>query len=175
MPKIYYCRTCRHKIVDYHKRKYCGWKCYWVSLIGKPSPRKGKKVSPQTLQKLRVCYRKRAKKRGLHGNGYIYLYNPRHPRNINGGVPEQVIVMEKHIGRHLVPNEIVHHVNGIKTDNKLSNLQLMTDKEHRGYHSRKLHKRLKRLGLEIWLKLKRDKKTGRFLPKKHRIERGRNG
>lgn len=37
---------------------------------------------------------------------------------------EHVVVMEQHLGRHLVYGETVHHINGVKNDNRLLNLEL---------------------------------------------------
>lgn len=104
---------------------------------------KGKIVSEETKQKM-------SESKTLDGmghkkkrrDGYIGVYFPKHPKaNKSGYVMEHHLVMEEHIGRPLRDDEVVHHINHIRDDNSLNNLQLMTFKEHAALHMKERHKR----------------------------------
>lgn len=75
--------------------------------------------------------RGKGKRRSKDGNGYILIYRPDHPFSTSTGyVREHRLVMEEYLGRYLSPDEHIHHINKITTDNRIENLQLVTRSEH---------------------------------------------
>jgi len=108
-------------------------------------------------------------RRGKHGN---HAKGPRHPRwsgkrlrsshgyvkvrvgkshplaDSNGYAYEHTLVWNT-AGRHLEDDEVIHHRNGDKTDNRLENLEALTRQEHAAEHD-----------------VTRDPETGRYVGKK---------
>lgn len=143
------CKIC-HKSFYVHfskrkKSKYCSRECYYIQCLGRKSPMLGRKHIKESKEKMS----KTRKGMFLGENnpnwkggrifnyaGYILIKNWNHPFcNPNGYIREHRFIMEKYIGRYLKPTEDVHHINGIKDDNRIENLELFRSRsEHTKFH-----------------------------------------
>lgn len=128
--------------------KFCSWAC-------KSKSQEGVKKSKKTLLKMRKVMLGRfpgplnprwkgGKYRHLYG--YILAYAPGHPYQVRNYVNEHRLVIEKRIKRFLSPQEIVHHIDGNKSNNRLSNLIAFTSRSaHLRFHKNPFSVNLKEI------------------------------
>lgn len=66
-------------------------------------------------------------------SGYVRICDPRHPNaGKSGAVYEHVKVLAEALGRPLAIHEQVHHLNKIRGDNRIENLELWTTSQPSG-------------------------------------------
>lgn len=119
--------TCKSKLNGISKRKGrwkvcdCCQKPIWVS----PSQEEGK-------HKKRFCGN-----RGCSGRGKGTYDKCGYRIISDNGVSKKQHrhIMEKHLGRKLLPHELVHHKNGVTSDNRIENLEVVDAKTHARIHA----------------------------------------
>jgi len=141
-----YCKICGIKLSSY-KSKYCqkhkgiaisislkGTHCSKNTEFkkGRANPNKGIKRPEFSGEKCPTWTGGRWKMK----IGYIMKYSPNHPHTIKGCyVYEHRLIMESIIGRFLDPKEVVHHIDGNRSNNSPENLMLFPNNtEHMKYH-----------------------------------------
>lgn len=112
-------------------------------------PRLGAKLSDETKRKIAIAHTgKRLSKEHRDNisksstdreyylnNGYAFIRVDGHHRAIRGWrVKRAIVVAEEKIGRRLLDNEVVHHINGIRDDDSPDNLIVMTNSKHSSIH-----------------------------------------
>lgn len=115
----------------------------WNAKIGAANC--GRKVSPETREKIAAAQRGTRCHNWKGGRiicerGYVRKHCPDHPyANNMGYVFEHRLVMEAHLGRTLLPSEVVHHINGKTDDNRVENLMLFSTRgEHTRHHKKRV-------------------------------------
>lgn len=95
----------------------------------------------------------------LNGKGYVVKHYKSFPREYwdllknmckpNGQITEHRAVMSIYLNREIKDNELIHHKNYNKTDNRIENLELITGSEHSHLHIVELINENKRLKEEV--------------------------
>lgn len=149
------CLTCGEEFYPKEaKRKYCGKECYyemkrrrkdrvnWTEEMregmskkytGEGNPMYGRKPWNAGKSRPEMSGDKHPNyKGGWIQNGYHFISSSGEDISFHRNI------MEKHLGRKLNSDEVVHHINGDKLDNRLENLQVMSRAEHTKIHREEL-------------------------------------
>jgi len=106
-----------------NRKKYCSLLCAKIAW-------KGKRRSPRT-EFYKGMRGTRWNDGTTHNKGYRFRMCPEHPRaNSNGYVADHILAWERANAKLLPNGWCVHHLNGVKDDNRPENLVAMPRKHH---------------------------------------------
>lgn len=103
--------------------RYCSRSCRWADVRSRVNY--GRYVNGDGYVTIEV-----QGNRDINSQGYVRVNQGRGRKR----VLEHRLVMEKLLGRELYPNENVHHINGIKHDNRPENLELWLVRQPKRQH-----------------------------------------
>lgn len=96
---------------------------------GRCVPHRPKGVCPDGLRRAAIARSASCSGKRIGTNGYVTFIN-----GDKKGLSLHRVAMEEFIGRKLLHKEVVHHIDGNRLNNALSNLMLMSSSEHARLH-----------------------------------------
>lgn len=142
------CQACFKTFsTDDSKHKYCGWSCYRSTrkkrvlvyvceLCSKEFEPINKSRRFCGQQCMGIVAQMRRVGRIVTRDGYVKIYvRPLGSASTGKYVFEHRMIMERHLGRSLADDEVVHHKNRDTQDNRLENLEVMSRSAHISGHN----------------------------------------
>lgn len=137
------CSECGKKHSKFRITKFCCKKCQRDNFYKENKHRLLQKSLKREREKIRIkrglpLDHPRLLKKAGEGHldkrtGYQYLTKTNHPNaGKNGRILEHTLVMSEYLKRPLMKGETVHHINGIRNDNRIENLELWANYHHPG-------------------------------------------
>jgi hypothetical protein len=124
------------KVIDcknkYHCKDFCATHYKrWVQTGNPLMTPSGREIVGGTKRSIRTVSGK-----SVTSFGYILLTKEAaggHPNSqANGRILEHILVMAEYLGRPLYEHENVHHLNGVRSDNRIENLELWSKSQPPG-------------------------------------------
>ena len=160
------CPVCEKKFTKKtSKNKYCSRECYyemkrirkdrvfWTDemrnklskkYIGDGNPMYGRKGWSKGMKRTDICGENHPRWKGgywISKDGYKIIENSVETNGARKAEHRKII--EEFIGRKLSTDEIVHHKNGNKLDNRIENLSVVSRAEHINIHRKDIQKKVR--------------------------------
>lgn len=138
--RCYRCQPTKRKTGEVRTCAQCGGEFYaqkaQIADTERNSATYCSRECKHAAQRGRVGTRRDADRKIVHSAGYLLVWAPEHPRASRGRVFEHILVMERKLGRPLLPGEFVHHKDRNRKNNHPDNLEIKDNSEHARLHAR---------------------------------------